>query len=236
MFGFFNSRKSLAESGLMNGFVDNHSHILFGVDDGVKTLEESLGILDYMEKSGVHKVWLTPHIMEDVPNTTEFLRKRFEELKSAYHGGLELSLASENMIDTLFMERMKQKDFLLHDDNKLLVETSTWSAPMDFWDIVDSLVVAGYTPIIAHPERYRYMTMTDYERLHDMGALLQLNIPSILGVYGEEVAHKSEALLEKGLYSMTGTDCHRFRALEGQVTCKILSKNVIARLAQIMNK
>ena len=66
MFGFFNSRKSLVESGLMNGFVDNHSHILFGVDDGVKTLEESLGILDYMEKAGVHKVWLTPHIMEDL--------------------------------------------------------------------------------------------------------------------------------------------------------------------------
>ena len=130
MFGFFNSRKSLAESGLLKGSTDNHSHILYGVDDGVKTLEESLQILSFMETSGVKHIWLTPHVMEDVPNTTEFLRTRFEELKSAYHGGLELSLASENMIDSLFMERLKNKDFLLHEGNRLLVETSTWSGPM----------------------------------------------------------------------------------------------------------
>ena len=76
MFGFFNSRKSLAESGLLKGSTDNHSHILYGVDDGVKTLEESLQILSFMETSGVKHIWLTPHVMEDVPNTTEFLRTR----------------------------------------------------------------------------------------------------------------------------------------------------------------
>ena len=236
MFGFFNSRKSLAESGLLKGSTDNHSHILYGVDDGVKTLEESLQILSFLETSGVKHIWLTPHVMEDVPNTTEFLRTRFEELKSAYHGGLELSLASENMIDSLFMERLKNKDFLLHEGNRLLVETSTWSGPMDLWDILDDVILAGYTPVLAHPERYRYMTQADYDKLRDMGVLLQLNLPSILGVYGEEVAHKAEILLEKGMYCMTGSDCHRARALEGQTTCKILSKNTIARLSQIMCK
>lgn len=236
MFGFFNSRKSLAESGLMKGSTDNHSHILYGVDDGVKTLEESLEILSFMEASGVRHVWLTPHIMEDVPNTTEFLRNRFEELKSAYKGGLELSLASENMIDSLFVERLRNRDFLLHGDGRLLVETSTWSGPMDLYDILDSVLVAGYVPVLAHPERYRYMTMTDYSRLKDMGVLMQLNLPSVLGVYGEEVARKAETLLEKGMYCMTGSDCHRFRALEGQTTCRILSKNVIARLSGIMDK
>ena len=181
MFGFFSSRTSLADSGLLKDFTDNHSHVLFGVDDGVGTLDESLKILSFMENAGVSTLWCTPHIMEDVPNRTEDLRIRFNELKSAWKGGIELKLSSENMIDNLFMERLKNRDFLTHGDNRLLVETSTWAPPIEFWDIIDSIVVAGYVPLIAHPERYRYMKLEDYQKLRDMGAEFQLNLPSILG-------------------------------------------------------
>lgn len=234
MFGFFNSRCSLNESGLLKGFVDNHSHVLYGVDDGVRTLEESLKILTLMEESGVRKLWCTPHIMEDVPNKTQDLKDRFEQLKEAWKGSVELELASENMIDNLFVERLAKKDFLLHGENKLLVETSTWAAPLDFWNIIDNIFDAGYIPIIAHPERYGYMKMEDYSRLMEKGALLQMNLASIIGVYGEAVAKRAQNMLSKGMYSMTGTDCHRFRALEGQVACKILSKSAVSMLSKIM--
>ena len=89
MFGFFNSRCSLDESGLLKGFVDNHSHVLYGVDDGVRTLEESLKILTLMEEAGVRKLWCTPHIMEDVPNKTQDLKDRFEQLKEAWKGSVD---------------------------------------------------------------------------------------------------------------------------------------------------
>ena len=145
-----------------------------------------------------------------------------------------LELASENMIDNLFVERLAKKDFLLHGENKLLVETSTWAAPLDFWNIIDNIFDAGYIPIIAHPERYGYMKMEDYSRLMEKGALLQMNLASIIGVYGETVAKRAQNMLSKGMYSMTGTDCHRFRALEGQVACKILSKSTVSMLSKIM--
>lgn len=234
MFGFFSARNSIEGSGLVTGFIDNHSHILYGVDDGVQTKEDSLKILSYLEHAGAVEVWLTPHVMEDVPNTTSSLKARFEELKDSYNGVLKLNLASENMIDSLFFERLKTMDFLFHGDGKLLVETSTWSAPMDFWDILDTLLVRGCVPIIAHPERYRYMDMNDYSRLLDMGTILQLNLPSIIGVYGEDVRRKAQSLLAKGMYAMTGTDCHRFNALHIQFTSSVLTRSEISALSALM--
>lgn len=95
----FNKKTSIATSGILSGATDHHSHILPGVDDGVETLEEALRILSEYERLGIKAIWLTPHIMEDVPNTPEKLTARFEELKTAYNGCIELNLAAEYMID-----------------------------------------------------------------------------------------------------------------------------------------
>ncbi|MCI1640678.1 MAG: capsular biosynthesis protein [Bacteroidales bacterium] len=235
MFGFFNNRKSLSESGILKGAVDNHSHILYGVDDGVRTLDESLAILKFLEKAGLSKLWLTPHIMEDVPNTTSDLKERFSDLQSAYGGSINLSLASEYMMDNLFMKRLSERDLLLHGDDTVLVETSTWAPPIDFWDIMEKIMNMGYRPILAHPERYRYMKESDYQKLHDMQVLLQLNIPSIVGVYGEQVQMKARDLMEKGWYSMTGSDCHRFKAIQGQYESRILKSETLNRLDTLLH-
>jgi tyrosine-protein phosphatase YwqE len=235
MFGFFNNRKSLSESGILKGAVDNHSHILYGVDDGVRTLDESLAILKFLEKAGLSKLWLTPHIMEDVPNTTADLRKRFSDLQSSYDGSIDLFLASEYMMDNLFMKRLAEKDLLLHGDDTVLVETSTWAPPIDFWDILEKIMNTGYRPILAHPERYRYMKKSDYQKLHDMQVILQLNIPSIVGVYGEQVQIKALTLMEKGWYSMAGSDCHRFKAIKGQYESKILKSETLNRLDTLLH-
>ena len=111
---WFSLKKSLADQGVFHSFTDNHSHILPGVDDGVKTMDDALTILSAYEKCGMTEVWLTPHIQEFIPNTTQHLQERYAELKSAYTGALTLHLAAEYMLDNVFIERFETKDLLLH--------------------------------------------------------------------------------------------------------------------------
>lgn len=234
MFGFLKPKKTIEASGLLRGAADNHSHILWGLDDGVKIQEDTLAILDLYEKLGLKTLWLTPHTMEDVPNTTEGLKKRFEELKAIYAGPIELRLASEYMIDNLFEQRLEERDLLTHGRDTVLVETSTWAPPIDLWEILERMMSYGYRPLIAHPERYRYMTRKDYERLRDMGTVLQLNLPSILGAYGDEIQDKAQMLLDKGFYTMVGSDCHRFRAIRKQYTDIKIKESTLAQLKDLM--
>ena len=234
MLGLFNRRRSLLESGLLKGAVDQHSHILYGLDDGVKTQEDSLAILRFLEEQGVSEVWFTPHVMEDVPNTTEGIRARFEELKSVYRGGLRFHLAAEYMIDTLFEERLAARDLLTHGNDTVLVETSAVAPPINLWEVLETMRKAGYRPLIAHPERYRYMDKTDYKRLHDMGCVLQMNLPSIVGFYGESARERALDLLDKGWYSMVGSDCHRYRAIQAQYAARELKKDTLRKLAPLM--
>ena len=234
MLGLFNRRRSLLESGLLKGAVDQHSHILYGLDDGVKTQEDSLAILRFLEEQGVSEVWFTPHVMEDVPNTTEGIRARFEELESVYRGGLRFHLAAEYMIDTLFEERLAARDLMTHGNDTVLVETSAVAPPINLWEVLETMRKAGYRPLIAHPERYRYMDKADYKRLHDMGCVLQMNLPSIVGFYGESARERALDLLDKGWYSMVGSDCHRYRAIQAQYAARELKKDTLRKLAPLM--
>ena len=235
MFGLFNRRQSILDSGLLKGAVDNHSHILYGLDDGVKKQEDSLAILRWLEEQGVSEVWFTPHVMEDVPNTTEGIRARFVELKAVYDGGLQLHLAAEYMIDTLFEERLEKRDLLEHGEEVVLVETSAIAPPINLWNVLEQMLKAGYRPLIAHPERYRYMEPSDYKELHNMGCFLQMNLPSIVGFYGESARQRAQYLLDKGWYKMVGSDCHRFKAIQAQYTAKELKKDTIAKLFALMD-
>lgn len=212
----FRKRISLQESGIFQGFTDWHSHILPGVDDGVQTMEEALQILAEYEKLGIKEVWLTPHIMEDIPNATAGLRQRFAELQEAYRGKIALHLASENMLDNLFEERLAKNDLLpLGNDGKhLLVETSYFNPPVGFQNILLRIKSKGYYPVLAHPERYIYMDDAFYKNLKSLGILFQLNLPSFAGLYVDEVRKKAKQLLKKGMYDLAGTDLHRIGMLE----------------------
>lgn len=207
----FKSVDKLGKSGLLNGFVDWHSHILPGVDDGIRTMDESLATLDVFEEHGVRKVWLTPHVMEDSPNTTQRLRERFADLKEAYKGNIELALASENMLDSLFEERLRNNDFLPIGvkGEHLLVETSYVNPPFGMDSMIEGIFAAGYTPILAHPERYRYMDENDYRKWKSRGVLFQANYISLIGGYGETARKKLEWMLKEGMINLTGSDVHR---------------------------
>ena len=230
LFDFIKQKQSLAESGVLRGMTDRHCHVLFGVDDGIKTLEDSLAVLAFDEEVGITEVWCTPHIMEDVPNTTEALRERFEQLRQAYSGPIRLQLAAEYMLDTLFEERFKAGDLLTMEDNTILVETSTWNPPPDMTGILRNIQKAGYRPLLAHPERYRYLDDAGYERFHKMGIHFQLNAGSLVGYYGETAMRKAHDLLAKGWYSEIGSDCHRLASIKEQYARATLTKDVVARL------
>ena len=208
----FRKRVSLQDSGIFSGFTDWHSHILPGVDDGVRTMGESLEILRLYEKLGVRSVWLTPHIMEDIPNTTAHLRERFAELQASYSGSVELHLAAENMLDGLFEERLEKNDLLQLGENgdHLLVETSCFSPPMDLYGILERIKAKGYHPVLAHPERYTYMETADYHRLKEMEVRFQINLPSIAGMYGDRIKKKAVRLLGEKAVAYTGTDIHSY--------------------------
>ncbi len=219
---WFFRRRTLEDSGLFRGFTDWHSHLLPGVDDGVKTMAESLLLLQEYERLGVREVWLTPHIMEDVPNTTVALRDRFAALQAAYDGSVQLHLAAEYMLDNLFAERFESGDLLpLGDDgNHLLVETSCFSPPTGFHDLLERIKTAGFRPVLAHPERYGYMDYGEYHRLKTMGICFQLNLFSLYGLYGKDVQRKACKLSAAGCYDYTGTDLHRADVLAAMLRKK----------------
>lgn len=234
----FNKTTTLRESGLLNGLTDWHSHILPGVDDGVKTMEESILILKLFEELGVKKVWLTPHIMEDYPNTTADLRSRFNELQKEWNGNVEIALAAENMLDNLFEERLEANDLLPigEEGNHLLVETSYYTPPYGMDDMIETIFSKGYFPILAHPERYRYMEEKDYKKLHERGVKMQLNYLSLAGGYGEQAKKKAEWLLDKGFIGYSGSDIHKSEIISLIDNQKIKNKAISNLLSLDTNK
>ena len=235
------------ESGLLEGFCDCHCHLLPGVDDGVQEMEETMRILEEWEALGVKEVWMTPHIMEDMPNTPEKLRRRFETitktltltLTKTKTGAIELHLAAEHMMDGPFLRRLEKGEVMSYNDNlnpndnenenrKLLVETSYYTPPMNMGDIMERVMDKGYEPILAHPERYQYMGKEDYKRWKDRGVLLQLNLPALVGAYGPLVMKKAEWLLKENMYDYCGSDTHSIEQVElflaSEISRKIVNK------------
>lgn len=219
MWPFSKSVTNLKDSGIFSGLTDWHSHILPGVDDGIQTIEDSLEVLDAYQKLGIKRVWLTPHIMEDYPNETAMLKDKFAELSERWNGTMEIKLAAENMLDSLYEDRLAKDDFLPIGDSgtHLLVETSYYTPPYGMDDMLDKTRRAGYFPVLAHPERYRYMEENDYKRLKDDGVLFQMNYISLVGGYGETARKKAEWLLSKGMIDVLGSDVHRLASVEHHI-------------------
>lgn len=234
---FFPTKKRIIETGILQGGTDWHSHILPGVDDGIPQMKDALEVLRFYEKIGIHTVWLTPHIMEDIPNATDDLRDRFDDLCMAYGGPIELHLAAENMLDNLFDARLAAGDVLPIGPrgDHLLVETSYFQPPMNLYKTLKHIQEVGYQPILAHPERYVYMDDSDYNYLAEHHVKLQLNLMSLAGGYGTAAQEKAKTLLGKGYYSFWGSDLHRLDPFAGAIHFKGVKNGDAKRLAGIAN-
>ena len=156
--------------------------------------------------------------MEDYPNKTGILRQHFKNFCTEYirysKNPITLSLASENMLDSLFMQRLSGNDLLpIIDSSHLLVETSYYISPFHFKELLEQIMNKGYTLILAHPERYLYMNESDYQQLKSINVQFQLNQFSLLCLYGKEVKKKALMLQKLRMYDYTGTDLHRLNTL-----------------------
>lgn len=191
---------------------DMHSHFIPGIDDGAATLEDAVNMIKAMRDLGFEKLITTPHIMSDFyKNTPEIILSGLEEVRlelQAQNIEVALEAAAEYYLDFDFEEKMNADKLLTFGDNYLLVETSFIEAPQNFKEIIFKLQVAGYKVVLAHPERYPFMSMADYEDLKERSVYLQLNLLSLIGHYGPEVRSKAIQLVEAGLVRFVGSDCH----------------------------
>lgn len=209
MFSIFSRKRLILQTGLLEGMADVHCHLLPGVDDGIQTEEEAMAAFQALSAIGINSFYLTPHVMEDLPgNNRSFLEDRFERLKAMLPAGVRVKLAAEYMLDAGFTSHREEGYLTMGNDRSVLVETSYLSAPPDLDAMLYDLVMNGYTPLIAHPERYIYMERKKYVLLKEYGYKFQLNLLSLSGFYGKQAFEKSRYLLEEGLYDYVGSDFH----------------------------
>lgn len=204
-----------------SNFVDIHSHLLPGIDDGAKDLEDSISLIKTMRSYGIKNFITTPHVLGDVyPNSSETIQSKLtevqQELKSQGIDDVEISAAAEYMLDEQFTELLKQDDILTLKDNFILVEMSYFSAPLNVFELLFEIQLKGYKPILAHPERYNFYhnDFESYYKLKKAGCLFQLNFLSLTEQYGKNVQKISQKLLKLGMYDFVGTDTHHSRHLK----------------------
>ena len=190
-----------------------HSHLLPGIDDGVKSLEEAFVVIDQLQELGYRKLITPPHIMTDYfGNTAESVRASFYEFLpqlKARNPSLIFEAAAEYYLDdTVIALASERKPLLTFGDNYLLFETNMISEPLQLKEFIFSLTLQGYKPVLAHPERYQYMTLEKAEDLRNRGVKLQLNLLSLIGHYGPPVQRLAEKLIARGWVDFLGTDCH----------------------------
>ena len=199
--------------------VEFHSHLIPGVDDGVETIEQSLEILENFHKLGMRKVITTPHIMSDYykngPENLIPLRDQLREKLAENNIPIELEVAAEYMVDDAFDKKIEQGNLLTFGpkNKHILIELPFMSEPNNLKKVLFELQIAGYQPILAHPERYLYMgnNRSRYEELKDQGILFQLNLLSILGYYSKQVQDSAFYLIDNGMVDLVGSDTHNMR-------------------------
>ncbi|HHC11194.1 MAG TPA: capsular biosynthesis protein [Campylobacterales bacterium] len=220
--------------------VDIHSHLIPAIDDGSKSMENSIELILALKELGYKKLITTPHTSDMFPNTTEIILNGYEalikELKKR-EIDIEIEVASEYYADEHFEKLLDTGDILTFGDkNYLLFELSYFTPPHDLEDLVYEIKRRGYTPILAHPERYLYLhdSLNKYRDIKDMGVLFQVNINSTSGFYNKGIQKVSEQLIQNSMVDFLGSDTHHMthiknlkKSLKQTLYKKIFKKNNI---------
>lgn len=194
---------------------DIHSHLLPGIDDGSPDVDTSIALLKELSAAGIREFVCTPHIIQDMyRNTPETIGNALNTLQNAVHReGLDvkISAAAEYMLDEFFLDAIRTgKKLLTLKDNLVLTELPYSIQPTNLEEISFEISTSSYQPILAHPERYRYLHGNNaaYARLKELGFVFQLNLLSLTGYYGKNEAATARYLLKEGMISFVGTDLH----------------------------
>lgn len=196
---------------------DIHSHILFDVDDGSRTIEESIELLKQMKELGFNNVILTPHYIQgsEYCRANQEKKIKFNEIKEELKKQnikINIFLGNEIFINNEIYELIKNgKIHTLNNTRYILVELPFHHPIMNLEDVIYELKIKGLIPIIAHPERYTYFqeNYKEIDRLKEEGFLFQANYASILGYYGKESQKLMKYMLKKQYIDFLGTDLHR---------------------------
>lgn len=204
---------------------DIHSHLLPNVDDGVRTFDDSIECIRGLQMLGYSGSIVTPHIYKGLyPNTRESVEPVFAELRIALaDAGLtyELQLAAEYFADEHLIELARQGTPLLSfpADGRscVLLEFPYQSEPLLWADALSALHRGGYSPVLAHVERYKFVTQNSaawLERFTQFDVMFQCNIGSLVGQYGRESMEFARAMLSSGRVTFWGTDLHRAKQVD----------------------
>lgn len=215
--------------------IDIHNHILFGIDDGCSTIDESIILLRQMQKIGFSKIVFTPHYIKGTTFVSNNLEKgyKLELLKEKLKENkidIELYLGNEVFITDNIIELLKKGDVSsINNSRYVLVELPFDSEIIGLEDILYELKYNGLIPIIAHPERYIYFQddISKITKLREEGVLFQVNYSSILGLYGRKAKKTVKNLLKNDYVDFFGTDIHRIRKTYVLDNFKKIEKKII---------
>ncbi len=195
--------------------VDMHSHVLPGIDDGAATPEDSIILIRRMMELGITKIIATPHIMADYyRNTAETINAALDILKAELiKEGIDISVsaAAEHYLDENFETLINTGKLMTMGDKFVLFELPFISVPSNLMQIIAKMRELGYKPILAHPERYPYLKISDFQTIRDYGCRLQLNTISLTGYYGKQIKKMAEDLVDNKLLDFISSDMHHLR-------------------------
>ncbi len=213
--------------------IDIHTHLLPLVDDGSVSVENSLQMLKTLYESGVKHVILTPHYRGKYVASKKNLMEKFSEFKNlAQDIPVELYLGQEIFTDKKALDELTRGELLTLNESKYVL------LEFDFYnkcDIVESVYVAkirGFIPIVAHPERYTYLTIDDLVEIKEIGGLVQINADSITKNANKLVKKRAKIMLKNNVVDFIASDSHDFRPIVIQEAKSIIEKKYGKQMAE----
>jgi tyrosine-protein phosphatase YwqE len=221
IFSFFQKKQSSNDKNNYNSLkVDIHSHLIPSIDDGAKSIDDSIQLIKELKDIGYQKIITTPHIMSDsyqnsatdIYEGLDIVRQKLDEENIS----IEIDVGAEYYLDDGFYEQLKSSRVMSINDKYLLFETSYLAKPIQLEDMIFKIISEGYVPVMAHPERYRYIKelQIEYDRFKELGVIFQCNINSFIGYYGSDARDKALFLSQNGMIDFLGTDLHHIKQVD----------------------
>ena len=219
--------------------IDIHAHILPFVDDGSSSLEESLDMVRSAHESGVTDIICTPHLRNQFNKTPSELKVAFEEFKRAVKNAeipVNLYLGQEIYLGYGYKKLFSENKIVTLNDTKYVLAEFNYFERRDVAETVYDLTTLGFKPIVAHVERYRYLSLEDIYEIKQVGGLIQVNADSIVGEGKKVHLRLVKKLFKHGLVDFVASDIHAERPFEMKSAYNYIVKKFGTEVAEVVFK